>query len=304
MTTILIVDDSAVDRRKVEGLLCRPADPNGGGLGGELTIRFAVHGREALERMAEQVPDLVLTDLQMPEMDGLELVEEVRAKYPAVPVILMTGQGSEEIAVRALQRGAASYVPKRNLARDLTETVDGILGLTDAARARQRVLDCLVRAESYFVLDNDVSLIPPLVGYIQEQMRRTQFCDEGTQMRVGIAVREALSNAIEHGNLEGPSTLKDADHAAFHRLIAERRSSPPYRDRRTHVTVRESLTDVVVVIRDEGRGFSPADLPDPTAPENMERAHGRGLLLIRTFVDEVIHNAAGNEITLLKRRAE
>lgn len=298
MTTVLIVDDSAVERRKVEGLLRRPAEPGGG----EFAVRFAANGREALARMAERVPDLVLTDLQMPEMDGLELVGEVRAQYPSVPVVLLTGQGSEEIAVLALQRGAASYVPKRNLARDLAETVDGILALTDAARARQRVLGCLLRAESHFVLDNDISLIPPLVSYFQEQMRRTRFGDEGTRMRVGIAIREALSNAIEHGNLEGPSALKDADHAAFHRLIEERRSAPPYRDRRTHVTVRESPADVVVVIRDEGRGFSPADLPDPTAPENMERAHGRGLLLIRTFVDEVTHNAAGNEITLLKRR--
>lgn len=298
---ILIVDDSAVERRKIEGMLRRPAEAGGAG---ELTVRFAVNGRDALARMAEGAPDLVLTDLQMPEMDGLELVEEVRAKYPSVPVILMTGQGSEEIAVRALHRGAASYVPKRNLARDLVETVDGILALTDADRARQRVLGCLARAESHFVLDNDISLIPPLVSYLQEQMRRTRFCDEGARMRVGIAVREALSNAIEHGNLEGPSALKDADHAAFHRLIAERREQPPYRDRRTHVTVRESPADLTVVIRDEGRGFSPADLPDPTAPENMERAHGRGLLLIRTFVDEVAHNAVGNEITLRKRRDE
>lgn len=296
MTTILVVDDSALDRRKVEGLL-RQQDGRG-----ELTILFAGHGREALERMSERLPDLMLTDLQMPEMDGLTLVEESRARYPAVPVILMTGSGSEEIAVAALKAGAAGYVPKRNLARDLAETVDGILALTDAARARQRVLDCLVRAESYFVLDNDTSLIPALVSNLQEQMRRTNFGDEGAQMRVGVAVREALSNAIEHGNLEAPSTLKDADHAAFHRLVEERRSQPPYRERRTHVTVRESADELVVIVRDEGRGFSPDDLPDPTAPENMERAHGRGLLLIRTFVDEVTHNAAGNEITLVKRR--
>ena len=56
------------------------------------------------------------------------------------------------------------------------------------------------------------------------------------------------------------------------------------------------------MIRDEGKGFRPETLPDPTAPQNLERRTGRGLFLIRTFMDEVRHNAVGNEITLVKRR--
>jgi anti-sigma regulatory factor (Ser/Thr protein kinase) len=54
-------------------------------------------------------------------------------------------------------------------------------------------------------------------------------------------------------------------------------------------------------IADEGPGFDPDSLPDPTDPENIARASGRGLLLIHTFMDEVAHNARGNEIAMLKR---
>ena len=57
------------------------------------------------------------------------------------------------------------------------------------------------------------------------------------------------------------------------------------------------------MVRDEGPGFDPATLPDPTDPSNLERVGGRGLLLIRTFMDEVRHNESGNEITFVKRRA-
>ena len=53
----------------------------------------------------------------MPEINGLQLVAAMREKYPRIPVILMTSQGSEEIAVQALQQGAASYVPKKLLLR-------------------------------------------------------------------------------------------------------------------------------------------------------------------------------------------
>lgn len=56
------------------------------------------------------------------------------------------------------------------------------------------------------------------------------------------------------------------------------------------------------MIRDEGPGFDSTSLPDPTDPVNLEKVSGRGLLLIRTFMDEVRHNPKGNEIVLVKRR--
>src|SRR5260370_13973558 len=101
MATILVVDDSAVDRSRVEKLLVKEG----------YQVQSAPGGREALEILKREPPDLVLTDMQMPEIDGLQLVQEIRSKYPAIPVILMTAHGSEEIAVEALQKGAASYVP-------------------------------------------------------------------------------------------------------------------------------------------------------------------------------------------------
>ena len=67
-----------------------------------------------------------------------------------------------------------------------------------------------------------------------------------------------------------------------------------------HALRPESAAEVRFVIRDEGPGFDQSRLADPTDPENWERVGGRGLLLIRTFMDEVWHNPAGNEITLVK----
>ena len=92
-----------MDRRLVGGILEKNPD---------WTIIYAVNGKEALEEIEKHIPDLVLTDMQMPEMNGLELVTAVKEEYPFIPVLLMTAQGSEEIAVQALRRGAASYVPE------------------------------------------------------------------------------------------------------------------------------------------------------------------------------------------------
>ncbi len=112
MSRILIVDDKEMMRDSVATMLSRKGH----------TVTVAAGAQAALAKLAERGFDTLITDLQMPEMDGLELVETIRARYPLVPVILMTAHGSEDVAVQALERGAASYVSKVNLARDLADT--------------------------------------------------------------------------------------------------------------------------------------------------------------------------------------
>jgi len=292
MATVLVVDDSAVERHRVEKLLGKIPD---------LAVVTAANGLDAIELLKKQPIDLVLTDMQMPEMDGLQMVEEIRANFPAVPVILMTAHGSEETAVQALQRGAASYVPKRNLAQDLEETIQSVLTISKTSRSQRRLLESLMQTESQFVLENDTSLIPSLIGHLETNLTRMKLCDENGLIRVAVALREALINAIHHGNLEVPSKLREQDDKLYYRQVDARRQQEPYQDRRVHVLARESHREAVYVIRDEGPGFDPTGLPDPTDPSNLERVSGRGLLLIRTFMDEVHHNKAGNEITMVKR---
>jgi CheY-like chemotaxis protein len=293
MSTILVVDDSAVDRKLAGSLLEKV--PN-------TSVVYANDGKEALVCLEQRLPDLVLTDLSMPEMDGLELVKAVRKSHPLVPVILMTAYGSEEIAIEALRVGAASYVPKKTLAQELVTTVQEILIAAQAKTSQQRLLECLTQTESHFLLDNDPTMIPPLLGFLQDNLTRMNLCDEIGKIRVSVALQEALYNAIYHGNLEVSSALREQDNRLYQGAIDQRRKEKPYRNRRVEIVARESPAEVVYMIRDEGPGFDPSTLPDPTDPANLERVTGRGLLLIRTFMDQVYHNEKGNQITLIKRR--
>src|SRR5262249_44883394 len=163
-------------------------------------------------------------------------------------------------------------------AQDLLETVENILALTRASREQQRILECLTQSESHFLLHNDLSLLPPLVGYLQGNLTRMKLCDDVGTLRVTVALREALVNAVEHGNLELQSELKERDEKSYADLLEERRKQKPYRERRVHVRARETPTEAVYVIRDEGPGFNAAELPDPTDPANLEKVSGRGLL--------------------------
>src|SRR5437868_6162930 len=137
MTKVLIVDDSPVDRLLAGRLLERPPDPDDPADHPALTVLYAANGAEALALLRTERPDAVLTDMQMPDGDGLGLVQEIRLKYPLIPVILMTAHGSEDVAVKALHFGAASYVPKTDLSRDLRETVGAVLEAAQAKRGHR-----------------------------------------------------------------------------------------------------------------------------------------------------------------------
>jgi CheY-like chemotaxis protein/anti-sigma regulatory factor (Ser/Thr protein kinase) len=290
---VLVVDDSTVDRRLAGGILEKDSD---------WQITYAEGGQQALEIMAQQLPTAVLTDLQMPDMDGLELVETIRQRYPLVPVVLMTRHGSDDIAFRALRGGAASYVPKRLLAEELVSTLESVLTAAEVDQRRRRLSSCLTQSEVYYTLDNDPALISSLVALFQENLTGMGISDETGCIRIGIALEEALVNAMYHGNLEVSSTLKRESERLFKDTIEKRRRMDPYQQRRIFIYSRLSRHEATYVIRDEGPGFDPNSLPDPTDPANLEETSGRGLLLIRTFMDEVRHNDRGNEITMIKRR--
>jgi len=287
------VDDAAVDRRLVGGLLEKEE---------EWSLDYAADGAEALEKLNRAPYDLVLTDLVMPGMNGLELVAAVRSRHPLIPVILMTSKGTEEIAVKALHAGAASYVPKRILAQDLAETIRRVLAVSTQRRGKTRLLECLTENRCSFVLGNDVALIESLVGHLQESAVQMGVCDEADVTRIGVALEEALINALYHGNLQVGSDLRGGDDQAYYALVTERCRETPFRDRRIHVSAKLTRDEAIFVIRDEGKGFDLSRLPDPDDPSALERASGRGLLLMRAFMDDVSYDPTGSVVTLVKRR--
>lgn len=294
MANVLIVDDSPLDRRLATRLL----EDVG------IDVVGAEHGKDAIAKLADVDVELVLTDMHMPEMDGLQLVKELSQIRPSLPVILMTAFGSEEIAVQALQHGAASYVPKQNLTRNLAATVKSVLAIARAKRDAQSLVDSMRQVESEYVLPNSLDGLDTLVGYIKEQLRALGLFGETDLLRVGTALYEALVNAIEHGNLEIKSESREQPAGSYRQLLEERAADPVLQTRHVYLTSKLSHDDAVFVVRDEGPGFDPSTLPDPTDAENVGKVNGRGLFLIQTFMDDIHFNDTGNALTMVKRRSQ
>ena len=294
MTRFLVVDDSTLARQIVGDLLKKAFNSS---------VVEANDGLEAIQCLETQGPfDLILSDLQMPNMDGLAFLSVVRDRFPTNPFVILTAFGSEEIAVQAITAGAASYIPKQSVKTRLYDVVRTVLTASTRRKVRERLTRFIVCHELEFRLSNDRELISAVVAELQEIGQSSGAFDDQQLTRIGVALEESLLNAMIHGNLEVSSELRSRDDDSFEQMILARQNAEPYRSRRIQVSCKFTPNEVRFVIVDEGPGFDLESIPDPRDPQNFLKPSGRGLLLIRSFMDEVYHNSAGNSVTLVKRR--
>lgn len=300
VTKILIVDDSLLERLLAERLLTKDSS---------YEVELAESGQQALERIAASPPDIVVTDLVMPDISGVELVRTIRHRYERIPVILMTAYGDESVAIEALEAGAASYVPKARRAERLLETVRRVAEHAEIDRHRERLSQCIFEYECHFALDNERGLIHELARYVQHLMAHIGFGDTVERVRVGEAFEEALLYALYHGNLEISEVelaevRNELDDHLLQRLVEERLRDPWIRQRKLIAQVHITASEARLVIRDQGRGFEGHTLDallssDGEPASSFDAGHDRGMTLIHALMDEIAYNA--NELTMIKR---
>ncbi len=133
MSRVLVVDDKEMMRDSVATTLARKG----------LVVGTAGSGAVALEKIAERAPDVVITDLQMPGMDGLSLLDEIRRLDDQLPVVFMTAYGTVETAVMAMKKGAYDYITKPFSGDELLLAVERAIGHRRLLRENQ-----ILRAET------------------------------------------------------------------------------------------------------------------------------------------------------------
>ena len=126
-------------------------------------------------------------------------------------------------------------------------------------------------------LPSQFEIVPGLVEELAAQLETLGWSFQDS-FGVQMALEEALANAIRHGN--GLDSSKQV-----------------------RLSCQASEQTVRITIADEGPGFDPLVVPDATAPENLEKPSGRGILLMRSFMDHVEHAGAGNIVVMSKQRA-
>ena len=288
---ILIVDDCPAFRKLSQHIIeSQHAD---------YELFFAEDGLEALSILNQEDISLVLTDYQMPGISGLDLAKLVDKN---TPVFVVTANDDIQVEIDAMLNGVDEFIHKSQLAQELPKMLQAMLpaAVEGNTQKNRPAISCIHDQETQFVIPNDCSMVPDIVEFCQGLLSDFKICSRQDQIRVGIAIEEAVVNGIIHGNLEVSSELRGIDDDAHFKLIERRMNQRHFASRKLSFNIHMTTNLARLVIRDQGPGFDVSGLPDPTDEENLYKASGRGVLLIRSFMDEMSYNKAGNEITMIK----
>ena len=288
---VLVVDDQKVLRSLLSRYLQREGfEPVEAG-----------DGREALALYRTTNPAVVLSDVMMPEMDGLGMLKAIRALDPTAAVILMTGYGNEEVLLQALRGGAVNFFKKPFDFQEVLAVVRSVSRhrlSPDPAPFQSRYL--VEENKVFELLTSDVQ-VQPVINQIA--LHLGSIADETQIIHIRIGIEEMINNAVEHGHLG--ITLEEKHEAlekgVFGELVRRRLETDGNADKKIRVTSRLTRTELVLTIRDEGPGFDWRSLP-ALSPEALLRYNGRGILLTRIYFDEVLYNEKGNEVTLIRKK--
>jgi CheY-like chemotaxis protein/anti-sigma regulatory factor (Ser/Thr protein kinase) len=270
---ILVVDDDAGILELVSNALCDQGH-----------IERASTAEEALDCLQRVAYDVIVTDLRMPGMGGLELLRRVSEMRPDTRVIVMTGESGPDVVVESLRHHAFTYLVKpftMNVLRDAVQQASGAVNGHDDIRilsAKPTWISLSLRCQ--------MEVADRILNFLRAMDMDLSHDD---QDHIATAFRELLINAVEHGGHSDP-------------------------EKRVDLTYVRTAGAIIYYLHDPGEGFSLESIPhaaisnkpyEPVAHTEIRdqlgiRPGGFGLLMTRNLADELIYSEKGNEVMLVK----
>lgn len=287
---VLIVEDLEGPRNFIKEIVSREGHET----------RTANNGSEGFLIYTAFSPDLVISDIEMPIMNGLELLSEIREEDSETIFVIITGHGSESYAMQALNFGANNYLQKPVTIADLTAILRTYSEIENNRSFSVSIQSMIVSQRCTLKIPTQVIVTERISEYL------TKYLDDRFTKREKLSVRLGLSelimNAFEHGNLEISYDEKSAALQAntLSELREQRLADPRLANR--HITIDFELNENggEWVVSDQGKGFDWESIPDPNAPENLWKMNGRGLFICRRQFDALEYIGCGNRVRARK----
>lgn len=287
---ILIVEDDIVSRELLRVVVEREG----------YECRFAQDGLEGLEIFNEFVPDVVISDIRMPRLDGIGLLKRIKQVEQNVIVIIVTAHGNEEVALEALHLGANNYLKKPINLEDLKIVLSRYNNYSLTKTYKKDISNLVTEQQLQLQINSDFDLIPSISEYLVKQVIHLYSQTELISIELGLS--ELILNAIEHGNFNISGDQKEEALKANNLIdiYNSRKEDPLYNTRKITIDYKKNPTFCEWTITDEGDGFDWKYMPSPFTDRLVSKLHGRGVFISKLQFDSIDYTGKGNIVVARK----
>lgn len=290
MKKILIIDDEYPVRDVIKIALTE----NG------YTVIEAADGKEGIQAFKDSLPDIVLTDVKMPGLSGIEVTKKIKEIKSDVDVIIMTGYGTEELVIEALRSGASNYIKKPASFKELFNILNNLILKRETRKRFEVNKDIVVFEKKTMLVNNDISKVWGIVNQILFNI--PSYIDKSTVEGMRLGLYEILVNAIEHGNLGITSEEKEEalNNNTYTELLKRHLSEAKKKDKKINIQSVIENEKLIIEVHDHGSGFDFKGQSALADPETILALHGRGILLASLYFDKLEYKGSGNHVIVEK----
>ncbi|KPZ77032.1 two-component system response regulator [Leptospira kirschneri serovar Mozdok] len=256
---------------------------------------------EALEVCKDKSFDLIITDVRLPKMSGIDFISRLRDKEINTPFIVITGNQDIEISIRALRLGAVDFFIKpfrMDAIRHSLQKFENLFIFSQELISKNHFQ--LTHSKQNFAIKPSLKNLNQYVNLVMRSISLIPGIHTDDILSIKLALYELLGNAIEHGfagiSYEHKASLlsSDVDYVDHVDQICSNINEC--------VLLEIGFEDqkVYVSLKDRGAGFDPSKVPDPVTDPNASYLSGREIFLARMNVDELVYNDIGNEVSFSK----
>ncbi len=288
---VLILEDDTFSRKYFQNIVERQG----------FICEAVENGKIGYEFYKEFDPDVIICDIQMPEMDDLEFLEKIRGDNSDAIVIMATAFESEDYAIRALELGANNYLKKPVYPDNLLSLLNKYKHIVEQHTVFDNLIQTTEKLEFIKYFKSDMRSVPIIVDYLMQYIRESFEDSERIGVELGLA--ELITNAVEHGNLNISYAEKSEalDEDRLPELVNQRLTDTEIAKRTVKVDFILNTEFCQWIITDQGNGFDWNNVQNPLLNDRAEKLHGRGIFISRFQFDEMEYLGKGNSVRILKK---
>lgn len=288
---ILVVEDDYASRSYLEIILKKEG----------YNFKSSDNGKDALEIFKEYLPDVVLSDINMSQMNGIELLGAIKKIKPETIMIMLTAYTSEEYVMQCIRLGANNYLKKPIPKHSILSLLRKHNVIISDIKSEKKVSSFLKKNNFKLQFKTDFNRIHAVVNYLVNETEN--LFSEETKLDLKLGLSELVLNAVEHGNLG--ITFSEKNEAvqsdSLVELYEERMANPEFANKIVEINFSVFEFGGQWIIKDQGNGFIPESVPSPISEDGVLRLHGRGIFICKFQFDEVEYIGNGNTVRVMKR---